>query len=75
MVVATDGILLDEVNRRPIAGVAHHSRLPMVLGRLLMKSFAGFRLLVVTRWPPEAFVGADATIFRQEPTTAGTTTE
>ena len=75
VVVAADDMVLDEGHERPIADVAHHYRPPMILVVSLLKSFAGFHLLGVIQWPPEAFVGGDATIFRQEPTTAGTTTE
>ena len=75
VLVAIDDMLLVEGHERPIVVVAYHSRPPMILVVSLLKSFAGFHLLGVIQWPPEAFVGGDTTIFRQEPTTAGTTTE
>ena len=75
MVVATGDMVLEEGHERPIAVVAHHLRPLMIWARLLIKSFAGFRLLGVIQSLPEAFVGADATISRRVPTTAGSTTE
>ena len=75
VLVAIDDMLLVEGHERPIVVVAYHSRPPMILVGPLLKCFAGFRLLVVIPWPFEAFMGANATIFRQEPTIAGTTTE
>ena len=75
MAVVAGDMMLDVVNRGPIAVVAHHSCPPVMLCWLLMKSFAGVRLLVMICRAPKAFVGVDATIFRQAPASVGDTTE
>ena len=74
MVSTAGDMVLDEGHERPVAAVAHHSRPLMIRGKLLMKSFAGFRLKVTIRWPDEVFMGVDATIFWPVPTIVGTTT-
>ena len=75
VVVAAGNMVLEEGHERPIAVVAHHPRPLMTWCRLLVKSFVEFRPMELVQLLLEAFVGGDATIFRQEPTTAGTTTE
>ena len=73
--VVTGNMVLEEGHERPIAVVAHHPRPPMMWCGLLLKSFAGFRLLGVIQWPLDYVVGVDATILRHVPTTAGTITD
>ena len=73
MVAAADDMVLDEGHEGPVAVVAHYSCSSMILGELLMKSFAGFRLLVMICWALEFFMDVDATIFWPVPTIVGTT--
>ena len=75
VVVAAGNMVLEEGHERPIAVVAHHPRPPMMWCGLLLKSFAGFRPLELVQLLLDAFVGGDAAIFKQVPTTAGATTE
>ena len=73
LVAAADDMLLDEGHERQVAVVAHHFCSSMIWGELLMKSFAGFRLLVMIFWALEFFMDVDATIFWPVPTIVGTT--
>ena len=61
--------------KRPITAAAYHHLSDIILGGGLMKSFAGFRLLVMILWPDEVFAEVDATIFRQVSTGIGATAE
>ena len=70
-----DYVRSDFVKKRPITAAEYHHLSDMILGDGLMKSFAGFRLLVMILWPDEVFAEVDATIFRQAPRGVGATTE
>ena len=70
-----DYVRSDFVNKRPITAAAYHHLSDIISGGGLMESFAGFRLLVMIRWPDEIFAEVDATIFRQVSTGIGATAE
>ena len=55
---------VDWSRRRPIAQVAHHPRFSMLWGGAMMKSFAGFCHVLLSRGWSESFVGGDSRIFR-----------
>jgi len=75
VVVATGDMVLKEDHERPIAVAAHDYRPPMIQWRPLMKSSARFRQKMVVQWLLQAFVGVDATIFRQVRTGIGRATK